>query len=117
MSASYEAADILAQLHAAGFTASVHGDQITLKPKSRTTPELIEAVRINKPALLAALHPPVPRGYSGLRRTHLIERSNGRRFWSVASRGTAPDAILGRVCATIDSGAQLNQQSEVRTDA
>lgn len=99
--------DILNTLSAHGLHAYTEGERILVEPSERITDAVRALIRAHRAELYAALCPPRPRGLSGLRRAHLIERSNGSRFWFVASRGTPSDAILAHVRATIDANAIL----------
>ena len=47
--------DLLVNLRTVGFTLSAKGGKLLVSPASKLTPELTEAIREHKPALLALL--------------------------------------------------------------
>jgi hypothetical protein len=66
-----QAADLLADLRARGFTLSREGGGIRVSPRCRLSPEIRSAIRAHKAELLALLAPPAgtgPQTRSGSRR-------------------------------------------------
>jgi hypothetical protein len=53
-----EAAIILEKLNELGVKASVKGQRLRLEPGSRIPPDLVEAIRTHKQALMLAIQPP-----------------------------------------------------------